>query len=394
MEEDIRSISSRIIKVLFIDELRREERVEKRMPVYYHFPREKQYWTLSQTINISRSGLCILIDRPVAIGETIEIEIGRKLMDTREVFQILGKVVDVTVDKDNRTLCHIALLEKKVTFHRINNVLWSLADINCWFLEKYTLGCQGMDVDDLEELKAAYRLVYQEYSARKLCVPSEEQMFYNAYSFVPGSRTFALKKGEDLLGTICLVADSPMGFPMESIFPEEIQKLRNEGRLIAEVGALSLNSKFIDMKKHSFKNFKKQAYLFKLYKTMLDYACATKQTTDFIIGCHPRHEFLYKYLNFETLSPAKSYQGANAAPAVLMRLNIPDASRNTALLKEGPGVYFLKDVKYNRAFNYDFRLPQHFVQDILKNSTLWSEFTPKQKTYLKGLYDLYGPGGE
>ena len=368
LKESLCTVSSTIIRSIFVDDLRSEQRVNKVIPVYYRSSIEGSAWVLSRTVNISRKGICLSSDGSLTVGDTIEIEVGRKLMDTREVFWLKGVVVGVSVGKDKQPRCHVALQEKKVGFHRVNNVLWSLADINGWFLEKYTADCQGLDVEDLEELRAAYRLVYQEYSARKLCVPNKDEMFYNAYSFVLGSRTFLLKKEEKLLGTVCMVADSPIGLPMETIFPEEIGKLRTEGKKMVEIGALSLNSKYIDMKQYSFKNFKKQAYLYKLYKTIFDYVCKSEDITDLIIGCHPRHEFLYKYLTFETLSTPRDYHGANAAPAVLMRLDIHRMKRITDLLREGPGLYFFKDLKYKKLFNHQFVMPALFVQEILKGS--------------------------
>ncbi len=386
--DDLKHLSSAVMKAIFATELRAERRVNKSIPVYYQCPGQTIPWTISETVNISANGLCIRIDQALAVGDTIEIEVGRKLMDTREVFKMKGRVVGVTVVNDNRMLCHIAFQEKTVVFHRVNNVLWSLADINSWFLEKYTADCQGLDVEDLEELKAAYNLVYQEYAARKLCVPNPEQMFFNAYSFVPGSRTFILKQSEKLLGTICMVADSPMGLPMESLFAPEIDKLRQEGRKMVEIGALSLNSKYINMKQYSFKNFKKQAYLYKLYKTMFDYVRGSENITDLIIGCHPRHEFLYKYLTFETLSAPKNYQGANAAPAVLMRMDIHRFKRMTDLLKEGPGMYFFKDLKYKKSFNYQFSVPSSFVNAMLRNSPFWKGFAPAQQKHLKEIHAI------
>lgn len=388
LEEGVRDLSSKIIKTVFVDELRREERINKVISIYYQFPDQQIPWVLSKTVNISRSGMCIGINEIVPVGETIEVELGRKTMNAREVFRLTGRVVGISEGKGQQILCHIAFKEKAIKFHQLNNVLWSLADINSWFLEKYTADCSGLDVDDLEELKAAYALVYQEYKSRKLCVENHEEKFYNAYSFVPGSRTFLLRKEEKLLGTLCLVADSSLGLPMETIFPEEVGHMRAEGRKMAEVGALALNSKHVNMKQYSFKNFQKQAYLYKLYKTMFDYARSSEKITDFIIGCHPRHEFLYKYLNFETISPAKSYQGANAAPAVLMRLSIPDAYRHTMLLKEGPGMYFFKEAKYPRTFNLDFTLSKPFVQGLLKNSSFWNNFKPEHQAYIKEMYEI------
>ena len=388
LEEGLRDLSSKVIKTIFVDELRRENRINKEIPIYYQLPDQNVKWEMSKTVNISRSGMCICVNRLVEVGESIEVELPKKNMNVREIYKMTGTVVGLTTGKNNQMLCHIAFKEKSIKFHQINNVLWSLADINSWFLEKYTADCSGYDVDDLEELKAAYALVYQEYSAKKLCVPNTEAMFYNAYSFVPGSRTFLLRKEEKLLGTICLVADSSLGLPMETIFPDELKAMRAEGSKLAEIGALALNSNHVNMKQYSFKNFQKQAYLYKLYKTIFDYALSSQKITDFVIGCHPRHEFLYKYLNFNTISPAKAYGGANAAPAVLMRLNLPSMHRYFLLLKEGPGTYFFKQTKYPRNFNMDFTLSKPFVQDLIKNSSFWNNFKPEHQDFIKETYKI------
>lgn len=199
----------------------------------------------------------------------------------------------------------------------------------------------------LDELRAAYRLVYREYLMRGFCQPDESKMHYTFYCLLPGTRTFVLKKNEKVLGTVTLITDSECGLPLESSFADEIEGLRSPQRCIAEISLLALDRNFIQEKDLRLAGFRKLWAVFALFKVMFDYVRVTS-ITDFVIAVHPRQESLYKSLDFETIGPRRCYLPACGNPAVAMHLNITqwleitpqEKSTKSYFLRESPGECF------------------------------------------------------
>ena len=139
----------------------------------------------------------------------------------------------------------------------------------------------------LEELKAAYRVIYQEYVLRGFCSPDESQMHYNFYCFLPSSRTFILKKSGQVLGTLSLIMDSQYGLPAESAFANEIGTLKAPACRIAEIGLFGLDQTLLRGEDRHLANFRKLAAAFILFKEMFAYARGAS-ITDFVIAVHPQ----------------------------------------------------------------------------------------------------------
>lgn len=387
LEENLRSVSTHVAKRMFAKEMRHERRINKSLPVHCRMPNQGTEWFQTSTVNISNNGACILINHNTYTKQPIELEIGCNEFNSRRILKAAGRIVYVSKANDNQYYCRIAFNEKIIHSQLIKNMILSLADINCLFIEKYSKDAQGIIVDNADTIKETYKLIYKEYLSRSLCKPNEQELFYNAYGFAPTTKTFILKRKDQMLGSVSLILDSPLGLPMESIFSREINDLRAQRRNLAEIGALALNSDHFNKKSYSFKSFKKQAYLFKLYKTMFDYARSTGKITDLVIGCHPKHTFMYKYIGFETLTAPQDYHGANGAPAVLMKFNIEQIKRNTTLLNQGPCVYFFKDMGKTENISNTFNLSYFFVKEhLFDKKDLWNRLSMAQQAYLENCY--------
>src|SRR5207249_7362589 len=88
------------------------------------------------------------------------------------------------------------------------------------------------------EREAAFRLVYQRYLASGLCAANPHGMRVTPYHLLPTTTVFvAIYRGEVILA-VSLIGDGGEGVPMESIFPEEIQNLRNQGVRFGEISCL------------------------------------------------------------------------------------------------------------------------------------------------------------
>lgn len=125
---------------------------------------------------------------------------------------------------------------------------------------------------------------------------------------------------EKIVGTTTLGLDGPAGLMADSIYKEEIDTLRAEGRSVCELTKLAIDDKYVDSK-HIV------AVLFHLCKI---YGQNIHQATDFIIEINPRHASFYKkLLGFEDFGSEKLCPRVNA-PAVLLRLSLQYAEEQIA----------------------------------------------------------------
>lgn len=115
---------------------------------------------------------------------------------------------------------------------------------------------------------------------------------------------------EKIVGTTTLGLDGPAGLMADSVYKEEIDTLRAEGRNVCELTKLAIDDEYVDSK-HIV------AVLFHLCKI---YGQNIHKATDFIIEINPRHASFYKkLLGFEDFGAEKICPRVNA-PAVLLRL--------------------------------------------------------------------------
>ena len=125
---------------------------------------------------------------------------------------------------------------------------------------------------------------------------------------------------ERIVGTTTLGLDGPAGLMADSIYKEEIDTLRAEGRSVCELTKLAIDDEYVDSK-HIV------AVLFHLCKIYGE----IHQATDFIIEINPRHASFYKkLLGFEEFGAERLCPRVNA-PAVLLRLSLKYADEQIAL---------------------------------------------------------------
>ncbi len=175
---------------------------------------------------------------------------------------------------------------------------------------------------NLADRTAAFRLTHKAYVNAGLGAPSASGMRVTPYQILPESRIFVGKVVEEVVVTVSLIPDSDKGLPMESIYPREIEALRNKGLWVAEVGCLADRRmeprRFIDT-------------FCSLTKLMAQYA-RTRGMDGFVIAIHPRHAKYYKtFLCFEEIGGVVSYPLVSNRPAVALFLGFEAARMNSPL---------------------------------------------------------------
>lgn len=235
----------------------------------------------------------------------------------------------------------------------------------------------------LEELKSAYRIVYQQYLQKNYCRPNELKMHFTHFCFVPGSRTFLLGKDNKVRGVLSLIPDSRLGLPLESVFKNEAQPVRAAERKLAEISLFALDESYLNRDGKALAEFYKLPSSFALFKGMFHYA-RQNGVTDLVIAVHPSHERLYRSLTFQTIGSERSYDLACGNPAVAMHLDIPrwfeivpSESRMKTYLLAPPGP--------QDCFENHFEWDRHSIDEVSQSAPLPFRIRENFRTYYPDL---------
>jgi hypothetical protein len=119
------------------------------------------------------------------------------------------------------------------------------------------------------------------------------------------------------VGTLTVIADSPLGLPSDDLYGLELGRLRDSGRRLAEISSLAVDEGLKDGSQ----------VLVQLFNFSYLVARRVYKATDFVITVNPRHVKFYcrKFL-FDFAGSERSYDKVGGAPAVLLSipLEMPD----------------------------------------------------------------------
>ena len=170
-----------------------------------------------------------------------------------------------------------------------------------------------------EELEACFRLLHDAYVEVGFMKPDPSGLRVTTYHALPTTTTLLAKFGDRIVGTISLIRESTLGFPLQKIF--DITDIRRTGGNIAEVSALAVDRHF---------QSKGGMILFPLMKFMYEYATKCFDTRHLVIAVNPRHIGLYESLLFFgrlRSNPVEHYDFVNGAPAVGAHLDLQRAAK-------------------------------------------------------------------
>ncbi len=179
---------------------------------------------------------------------------------------------------------------------------------------------------EFDEFKGAFRLLATNYQACGYESQTAGLYRFTSYHILPTTVTLVAKHENQVVATLSVVLDTELcGLPMESVYGEEIDGLRRQGRRVAEATCLADR----DLSIHEF------VCVFKtLIKVGMQYHL--RQGGDsWVIAVNPRHRRFYqKVLGFVPLGPRRSYPSVQGHPAEayvsgvdLLRTHAPEMSR-------------------------------------------------------------------
>lgn len=174
------------------------------------------------------------------------------------------------------------------------------------------------EAESEEERISAHSLVLKEY-ARSGYI-SEEVASSGVFGVLPSDillqsssgTTLVVFHDSNIIGTVSLVFDSPKGFPMDCLYHEELERLRQDGRCLAEVVQLATDQKYIDTLQGVGGNL---SLLLTLFRGVL--RLGEEHGVDgFCITVNPKHDLFYTELGFGSIGEEKLYEALGGAPTL------------------------------------------------------------------------------
>ena len=161
------------------------------------------------------------------------------------------------------------------------------------------------------EYRKAFGLLYEEYLHAGYATPHSSEMLFSIWSLLPSTKVFLFKSYLAVLSTMSHIRDTPLfGLPMDAVFKDELDALRAEGRVIAEIGALATQR----LRRWS------NLMLF-LVRAAYQYA-RFSGVTDVVAMVNPKHvRFYTQILLFERFAEERFHEKVGA-PAVPLRANL------------------------------------------------------------------------
>ena len=183
------------------------------------------------------------------------------------------------------------------------------------------------------ELEAAFQLVWRSYVEVGLQADDGVGIRFTKHHLLPSTKVLiAVHRPElakespnylkvrdpgEIVGTLTIILDSPMGLPMEEVCAVGVQELRDEGRRPAEVVALAVRPEF-----------RKYNVMMYLYKLMFQYI-HMKGVTDVTCSVTKRHISFYRsMLLFEPMGELRAYSSANGLEVQCHRLDVLEAEKH------------------------------------------------------------------
>ena len=175
--------------------------------------------------------------------------------------------------------------------------------------------------------RRAWELLYEVYTAQRYAEPNEQGLWYSIHEALVDAVTITVTEKDEVVGTVSVYPESPLGYPAEDLYEAEIDRLCSMGRSPVEIGGLAVST-------HSEDNSRVLTALFNL---LWLYSRCLLGASDLIITVNPKHKRFYeRTFLFEQIGEEKAYCRVKGAPAVLMRLDL-DLPKNMIRWEHGEG---------------------------------------------------------
>jgi GNAT superfamily N-acetyltransferase len=178
---------------------------------------------------------------------------------------------------------------------------------------------------DRRTLEQAFRLQHDQYVAHGYMDAHPSGWRLSLHNALSATHVFVARCGGRVVGTMTLIADSPLGLPMDEIYTDELRRLRDGRGSLAEVSALAVDPAY---------QSSGVPILLRLIRMLVIHAAQT--VTDLCIAVNPHHAAFYrKAFHFQDIGGLKQYGKVNGAPALALRLDLALARSLMRELRDG-----------------------------------------------------------
>ena len=178
---------------------------------------------------------------------------------------------------------------------------------------------------DRPTLEQAFRLQHDQYVAHGYMDAHPSGWRLSLHNALSATHVFVARRGGRVVGTMTLIADSPLGLPMDEIYTDELRSLRERRGTLAEVSALAMDPEY---------QSSGVPILLRMIRMLVIHAAQT--VSDLCITVNPHHaDFYRKAFHFQDIGGLKRYGKVNGAPAVALRLDLALARSLMRELRDG-----------------------------------------------------------
>lgn len=165
------------------------------------------------------------------------------------------------------------------------------------------------------DLCQAFRLVFQSYLRAGLAVEKPSGLRLTPHHCLPTSEVLLAKLRSTVTSTLSMFGDCHLGLPMQSMYPIEIDNLRDQGLKLAEIGCLA------DRRQGPVRFMETFGRLGRL----LAQVGQARGIDAFVVATHPKHARWYKRLmGFRQIGDHTECPYANGNPAVALVLKFDE----------------------------------------------------------------------
>lgn len=169
-----------------------------------------------------------------------------------------------------------------------------------------------------EDFRESFSVLYHSFQRSGLCPRNAAELRVLPYHLSPQTQVFVGEHQGKVCGTISLVLDEGTGLPLESVFGDSVQPIRDSGRRVAEFASLAIDPAYPQNKTKSFSQLTSTAVAFARHHGV----------DELLAAVHPRHaRFYQRTMGFRCLSDVVPYAGVLDRPAVLIAVSINEVHR-------------------------------------------------------------------
>jgi hypothetical protein len=164
---------------------------------------------------------------------------------------------------------------------------------------------------DADDFAGAFRCIYETYRRRGLAPLIPHEMRLTRHHLLPSTRVFVARRGREVVGTLSLVEDGPLGVPMRAVFSRHIDELTRSQSRVAEATCFAVRDNHC-------------SDLEVIYQLMglVAQSAHRRRVSRVLIAVHPRHAPFYeRAAGFRPFAPTTPYPSVGGKLAVAMELN-------------------------------------------------------------------------